>query len=223
MPYRHIPFVTGEIYHIFNRSIAKQPIFKRKNDYERIYNLIDFYRFNKPKLRFSHYNRLRLKERKEFLDNLYSLNKLIDIFAFCLMPNHIHLLVKQNDKDGIATFMSNVQNSYAKYFNTKNKRTGALFQSMFKSVRIESDEQIIHAARYIHLNPLTSYILKDINKLKNYSWSSFYDYMRKQSLGFIDKEIIMGYFSSLAEFKKFTLDQVEYQRELEKIKHLMLE
>lgn len=223
MPYRHIPFITGEIYHIFNRSIAKQPILKRKNDYERIYNLIDFYRFNKPKLRFSHYNRLALKERKEFLDNLYSSDKLLDISAFCLMPNHIHLLVKQNKENGITTFMSNIQNSYAKYFNTKNKRTGALFQSMFKSVRIESDEQIIHTARYIHLNPLTSYVLKDINKLENYPWSSFYNYMKKQSSGFIDKEVIMGYFSSPAEFEKFTLDQIEYQRELEKIKHLMLE
>lgn len=224
MPYRYTPFVTGEIYHVFNRSVARQPIFKRKDNYERIFNLIDFYRFKKPNLRFSHYNVLPPPKRKKFLNNLYSSSdKLIDILTFCFMPNHVHLLLKQNHEDGITTFMRNIQNSYAKYFNIKNKRTGALFQSMFKGVRIESDKQIIHVVRYIHLNPLTSYILKNIDELEKYPWSSFIDYMGKRSLSFVDKDFILGYFSSSSKLKKFTLDQVEYQRTLDKIKHLMFE
>lgn len=224
MPYRRIPFVTGEIYHIFNRSVARQPIFKGKGDYERIFNLVNYYRFEKAKPRYSFYNRLPLPERKKFLEDLYlSKDKLVNIIAFCFMPNHVHLLVKQRITNGISKFMRNIQNSYAKYFNTKNKRGGALFQSMFKGVLTESDEQIVHIARYIHLNPLTSYLLEDINKLEEYPWSSFKDCLGKRSQSFVDKDVILGYFTSLPKFKKFTLDQVEYQRELAKIKHLVFE
>lgn len=223
MSYRRTPIVTGEIYHTFNRSIARQPIFLNIRNYGRALELINFYSYVQPRLRFSHYNRLPLKEKADFLGDLKKNGrKQIQIFAFCLMPNHAHFLIRQIEKNGISKFMSNFQNSYAKYLNTKTDRTGALFQSMFKAVRIESDEQFIHTCRYIHLNPLTSYVIKDMDDLENYPWSSYSEYFRENS-DLIDTSLISGFFPSKKEFKTFTLDQVDYQRKLDKIRHLSLE
>lgn len=224
MPYRKIPIITGEIYHVFNRSIARQPIFLNQRDYERILAVLYFYSFDRPKLRFSHYNRLSYNEQKAFLEDLIKNNtRLVDIIAFCFMPNHLHLLIKEIKGKGISTLMAKLQHSYAKYFNTKNKRTGSVFQAMFKIVRIETDEQLLHVTRYIHLNPLTSYILKDINQLENYPWSSYMDYFSIRKLSFINKNLLLGFFSSKNALKKFTSDQVDYQRKLGKIKHLLFE
>lgn len=228
MPYRKVPLVVGEFYHVFNRSIASQPLFLRDRDYYRAHEVLNFYRFDKPSLRFSHYNRLLQAQRQEFLENLRKSIKRISIFAYCLMPNHVHFLLKQLTETGIADFMSNFQESYAKYFNLKEDRTGALFQSMFKAVRIETQEQFIHVMRYIHLNPLTSFIIKDFDELENYPWCSYAEYMGKVNkdniiLDKAVKEEILQYFGSGIHLRKFTRDQMDYQRKLAEIKHLILE
>lgn len=222
--YRKTVFAPGQIYHVFNRSIAKQPIFHNTRDYQRALDTLIFYSYSNPIVRFSHYNRLSSDKKSEFMKNLRDGDrKRIELLAFCLMPNHIHFLIKEVTENGISTFMSNLQNSYAKYFNQKTVRTGSLFQTMFKAVRIETDEQLVHVARYIHLNPVTAYILKDINQLKGYLWSSFIDYIGLRNLDILNKDLVLGYFSSIEQFISFTNDQIDYQRELDQIKHLTLE
>lgn len=220
MPYRNIPFVTNQIYHVFNRSIASQPIFIDKKDYERILELINYYRFKKPPLRFSHYKRLA-KEQKGEYEISFMINKspMLEILAYCIMPNHIHFLLKPKINNAVSDFMRNLQNSYSKYFNTKRNRTGSLFQFMFKAVRMETDEQLIHVSRYIHLNPVTAYMV-EVGDLEHYEWSSFKDYVLNIN-SFVDKEMISSHFKSIGEHKKFIFDQSEYQRELGKIKHLL--
>lgn len=156
MPYRTTPLVQGEFYHVFNRSIARQPIFTRKDEYQRGLEVLNYYSYQKPPLRFSHYKRLTFKQKADFLAGLESSKKIVQLLAFCLMPNHVHFLIKEIEDGGISRYMSNFQNSYAKYFNIKNDRTGSLFQTRFKAVRIETDEQLLHVMRYIHLNPLKS-------------------------------------------------------------------
>lgn len=224
MSYRKIPFVPGEIYHVFNRSIAHQPIFLAKNYYQRAMDVLEFYSYCNPPLRFSHYNRLPLQEKADFFDSLKKNHKKqIELLAFCLMPNHVHFLIKEIAKNGIRTFMSNFQNSFAKYFNVKTGREGSLFQTMFKGVRIETDEQLLHVCRYIHLNPLTSFILKDLSALENYPWSSFSVYTDKYKFDILERSTILNYFSSIEKFVEFTKDQIDYQRKLDRINHLLLE
>lgn len=224
MPYRQTPLVNGEIYHIFNRSVARQPIFLTDSYYQRAYEVLSYYNNLTPPVRFSHFSRLPTPLKNEILENLNKDNqKLVQILAFCLMPNHVHFLIKEITEKGITTFMRKFQNSYAKYFNTRTERSGSLFQSMFKAVRILTDEQLLHVARYIHLNPVTSYILKDIEELKNYLWSSFPIYIGRQQSDIIDTELVLSLFSSVDQFIKFTKDQIDYQRKLDKIKHLLLE
>lgn len=224
MPYRITPIVPGEIYHVFNRSIASQPIFLSKRDYLRAIKTIEFYSYNKPRLRFSHYNRLPFEEKNNFLKELKNFpQKPLEILSFCLMSNHFHFLIKELSSQGITNFMRSFQDSYAKYFNIKNKRSGSVFQSMFKAIRIENDEQLLHVARYIHLNPYTNYVIKTTDELGDYSWSSYAHYLGKYSFNFISPEIIMTSFSSVERLKEFTLDQADYQRKLKEIKHLLLE
>lgn len=224
MPYRRTPIINGEIYHVFNRSIAKQPIFLSRHDFKRGIEVIKFYQYKKPSLRFSHFNRLPVHLKEKYLGNLKKNNKKnIQLFNYCLMPNHMHFLIKELEGTGISNFMRNFQNSYAKYFNLKHQRSGALFQSMFKIVRIESDEQLLHLCRYIHLNPITSYLINGVDELQNYPGSAYQFYINQQNNEFIDVNFILSFFSSQEKFVNFIADQTDYQRTLDQIKHSILE
>lgn len=222
MPYRKIPIVAGEIYHIFNRSVAKQPIFLTSKDFQRAVDCIKFYLHGNLPIRFSHYRRLPKEQKDQMTKTIENSPKAVEILTFCLMSNHVHFLLRSLTEKGIIQFMSNFQNSYAKYFNIKTERTGTLFQPMFQAIRIESDEQLIHVNRYIHLNPITAYIVKTFADLEKYPWSSYPHYLDK-SPSFVNKEPILNFFKDISTYKQFIADQVDYQRQLNQIKHLVLE
>lgn len=222
MPYRHTLIVPGQTYHVFNRSIARQPIFLNSRYFQRGLETINFYRYLSPPLRFSHFNRLPKVQKENFENKLKTSKKLIEILAFAIMPNHFHFILQENEENGISTFMRNFQNSYAKFYNTKHERNGALFQSMFKIVRIETDEQLLHVVRYVHINPLTSYMLKDINDLELYPWTSYKAYLHDSNSNLVNTSFVLSYYDSLMKFIQFTCDQVDYQRTLSRIKHLTL-
>lgn len=222
MPLRKYPIFPNQIYHVYNRGVSFEQIFKDKRDYQRFTDLINFYRYSSPSLRYSYYARLPQESRRLFLENLEKNNqKLVTIYAFSLMPNHFHFVLKEIIESGIIKFFSNLQNSYAKYFNTKIKRKGSLFLEMFKAVRIESDEQFIHTTRYVHLNPVTSYQVKGINELKNYPWSSLKNYLDKEGWPFVQTDFLRNFFPSKEAMESFTFDQIDYQRKLNEIKHLI--
>lgn len=221
MSRRKIFIATNEIYHLYNRSVASQPIFDTKYNLNHFIDLINFYRFQDTKIRYSHFNRLDKNSKIKFSDSLYTSPTQVEIYAFCIMANHYHFLIKQLSDNGITKFISQIQNGYAKHFNLKTKRFGAVFQSPFKSVRIESEQQFLHTSRYIHLNPLTSYILKEFKELKNYPYSSYPDYVSDKPRQFIDKDYLLGFFKDKKKLEEFTADQVDYQRNLEKIKHIV--
>ncbi len=224
MPYRKTVLAQSEIYHVFNRGVAKLPIFSISADYIRFLDLTDYYRFFNTPMSFSQLQKVAVDERRQILKELHEKIPLhVEIFAFCLMNNHYHLLLKQLTDNGITKFISNIQNSYAKYFNMRTDRSGPLFQPMFKAERIESDEQLLHVSRYIHLNPSTGYLVKSEN-LERYPWSSLNCYVGNDShsMSFVSTTMILGLITN-EKYKEFVHDQVEYQRELAKIRHLVLE
>ncbi len=224
MPGRNLPLVTTQIYHIFNRGTASIPIFLGQKDYERATETILYYQNINTSLRLSFLKRLPIKERTDILMNLRDKQEfLVEIISLCLMPNHIHLLVKQLLDNGISIFMSNFSNSYTRYFNTNQLSFGHIFQGKFKAVRIETDEQLIHVSRYIHLNPYTSYIVKKIDDLLKYPYSSLPEYLNLASTNYYKKDLVLSHFSTIDKYKKFIFDQADYQRELNKIKHLALD
>lgn len=223
MPYRKTILAPGEIYHIFNRGIAGQTIFNSDTHFRRFLELINYYRFANTPVSYSRLKEASIYDKQRIFENLRKGNQLhVEILAFCLMDNHFHFLLKQVTSRGIAKFISNLQNGYAKYFNLRIERTGPLFQPMFKSVRITTDEQLLHVSRYIHLNPSTGYLV-EIDNLENYPWSSLADYLSDSEHQFITTSMILELINSREKYKEFVFDQAGYQRKLADIKHLTLE
>ena len=224
MPRRQIILANEEIYHVFNKGVADLPIFRDQYDYRRIIELVNFYRFQKPPSRYSFFSRLPKNTKNEILSKLQKTNQQVKIFAFVLMPNHYHFQLKQLTDNGISKFMGNLQNAYARFFNTRHHKTGSLFQLRFKAIRMESEEQLLHLNRYIHLNPLTSYLIRKPEDLKTYQRSSYPCFFNSDQQSFIDTDFILKMFSNNRQnFSKFVLNQADYQRQLASIKHLILE
>jgi len=224
MPFRKIPLVTDEFYHIFNRGIASQPTFLNKRDYQRMMETIPFYKNDNLPFKYSKLLMLPVRERAVVWEKIIrAKDSLVEIIAYSLMPNHFHFLLKQTKENGIRRFIGNIVNSYTKYFNTKRERTGPLFQGRFKAIRIETDNQLLHLSRYIHLQPFTSYLVKSLEELMEYPYSSFPEYLQKVREGVCTKEEILTHFKTKGKYKTFVFDNADYQRKLERIKHLLLE
>lgn len=147
-----------------------------------------------------------------------SSNQYIKFISYCIMPDHYHLLVKILVNKYLSKYISDVENSFTRYFNIKFKRKGPLWQTTFKSVKIESNEQLLHVSRYIHLNPTTSYL---VDMPEEWQFSSYKEYiMKPKILGNIVKEI------SIREpliYKRFVENNQDYQRKLKEIKKLIIE
>lgn len=224
MPARNIPLVTGEIYHILNRGIASQPTFIDRQSYKRAIETMAYYQSISPSQKYSLFLIQARKKREEILRKVKDKgNFLAEIIAYCFMPNHFHLLLKQRAEGGISKFLSNFTNSYTRYFNARYHRDGPIFRGKFQAIRVETEEQLLHLSRYIHLNPYSSYVVKNPEELVSYSYSSFPEYLRKAVNEYCQKEIILSHFSTPEGYEKFVLDQADYQRTLERGKHLWLE
>lgn len=219
---RKVIFANNEYYHIYNRGIARQPIFSDKRDYARLLLTLSFYRFLSLPVKLSRLLQLPQNQRETILDEINTKDKkLVDIISFSFMPNHFHLLLKQNVDKGISIFLSKSTNSYTRFFNLRHKRVGDLFQGVFKAVHIETDEQLIHLSRYIHLNPVVSFITKE-SKLTSYPWSSLPDYLSGNSK-MVELGSVLSHFKSPDAYRKFVFDQIDYGKKLENIKHLIIE
>lgn len=222
MPIRKTPLVNDHYYHIFNRGVNKQQIFTNRYDYKRMMDTIRYYKYQNRHLKFSSFLNLGSSLRSEVWKMMEKSKSYIDIIAFCLMPNHFHLLIKQNLDSGVSKFLSEIQNSYTRYFNLRHDRTGHLFQGQFKSVLIQSDEQLQHVSRYIHLNPYSSAIIKSLNDLEKYEWSSIDEYLSDKDYTLCNKNYLINtnMFKTRFDYNKFVHNNADYQKQLEGIKHL---
>ncbi|ODS33577.1 MAG: hypothetical protein SCARUB_01311 [Candidatus Scalindua rubra] len=219
---RKYPLVVGGVYHVFSKSIAGFKIFNNNSEFSRMIATIRYYQKEKPSVKFSKFIKLnRVKEKNPDGTILLSNNeKLLEVIAYCLMPTHLHLILKQLKESGITIFMSNILNSYTRYFNTKHNRKGPLWESRFKNVLVETDEQLFHLTRYVHLNPVTAYL---VNKPEEWLASSYKEYVFKV----VDNERICKYDDVLEvdpnSYREFVQDMVSYQRELATLKNLFFE
>lgn len=211
-----------QIYHIFSRSIAGFQIFNNNSDYQRILQLLKYFQIKEPPTKFSFFLELKQVQQNGFFNYFGLLAKdqikIIQIIAYCLMPTHIHLILKQLTPDGISKFMGNFLNSYSRYFNSKYHRKGPLWESKFQNVLVEKDEQLLHLTRYLHLNPVTAHL---IEQPEDWIYSSFNEYIGKSKYSFCR-------FKGLLEidpnkYRKFVLDRIAYQRELDIIKKQIID
>lgn len=219
---RNVPLEIGGYYHIYNRGVARLPTFSSTGDYQQAILSLSYYQYSQPPIKLSRYKSLLPDEKSKLFESLSHKNsKLAQIISFVLMPNHFHFLLKQVQDQGISKFVSQFTNSYTRYFNIKYSRPGSLFQGPFKAVRVESEEQLIHLSRYIHLNPYVSSVIKK-SQLPIYPWSSFPDYLKGNST-LVDPSPILSHFKSNFDYQIFVLNHSDYARELEVVKHLTLD
>lgn len=181
---RKISFVEGEFYHLYNRGVDKRTIFISSTDYRRFIMLL-YLANSSEDVRIA--NILKSRSYEEVFAHDRG-EQLVAIGAFCLMPNHFHILVTPLAKDGLSKFMLKLQTGYSMYFNTKNNRTGALFQGPFKSEHADGDSYLKYLFSYIHLNPA---------KLKDRNWKENIGTKNRSLRMFVEKYP----YSSLSEYQ----------------------
>ena len=214
---RKLSFSVSECYHIYNRGTEKRDIFLDKADYLRF--IVSLYISNNTDVMHIS-NLINQGETLMKILNMDKKGSLVDIGAYCLMPNHFHLLVKEKTENGISKFMSKLTTGYSMYFNKRYDRTGNLFQGVFKSTHADSDEYLKYLFAYIHLNPVKLVDaewkengIKDKNTadyfLKGYSYSSYFDYSNignRPEIKIINKDAFPKYFSKTKDFEDFIND-----------------
>lgn len=206
---RKFNFCVGEFYHIYNRRNEKNTLFLDDSDYQRFIVLL--YLCN-SKL---HINLSEFPEECNFFD-LNRGDSIVDIGAYCLMPNHFHLLIREKIDNGISLFMQKLSTAYSMYFNKKHFRTGSLFESRFKASHVSDDRHLNHLFAYIHLNPIklidknwkeTGISNKEEAKkfLDTYQYSSYLDYIGKNNKEnhILEISAFPNYFSTFKDFQNF--------------------
>lgn len=146
---------------------------------------------------------------EEWLAKITPKERLVDITAYCLNPNHFHLLLKELQKNGLPLFMKKISTGYAMYFNKKNERSGILFQGRFKSTHIDNNDLLLYISSYINCNSE----VHNIEKAENYQWCSFSEYINENKKGICQKEVILNQFKGKEEYKQFCLDKVVGMKE----------
>lgn len=156
----------GASYHITARGNHRNDIFKDEGDFTKYVSL--------------------MKEALEYFeyDNY-------EIICYCLMDNHIHLLIKTENKSA-GSFIGRINSMYAKYYNKRYNYIGHLFQDRYYSELIESDPQMLETSRYIHLNPVRA---KMVNSPQEYKWSSYKIYIGAEESKFVSYTKILSYFN----------------------------
>src|SRR3989344_2133312 len=203
-----------EIYHVLNRGVDKRQIFMDEQDHFRFIH--DLYEFNDQERIETTFRNFRDYGSDGKIAKTKKKDKkpLVDILAFCLMPSHYHLMLAPRTEKVVSQFIHKINMGYAKYFNQKNKRVGALFQGKYKNILISDDTHFLHLPFYIHFNPLDliyqewrenkiSDPKKAIEFLKSYRWSSHLDYLGiKNFPSILNMKPLMEIFESNNDYQK---------------------
>jgi len=231
---RKLDFANNHYYHIYNRGADKRIIFEDNGDYVRFIHYL--YELNDT-LETSNLSRsinTHLNEGGEasFIKHKREREKLVNIICFCLMPNHYHLILEQLVEGGISKFMQKLGTAYTMFFNTKYKRSGVLFQGVFKAILIDSDGYLLQLFRYIHLNPLEKIgynVAKNIkdwheanNFLESFKWSSYLDYINKNNFPSVTSRDFINKFFPSAEKHQYFINQFTGD-DYHKVKSIIIE
>lgn len=216
---RNFEIAPGELYHIYNRGTDKRNIFTSARDYERFFTLLYVSNGNIP---------VHLQLQGSTLNKVTDIElgkKLVSIGAYCLMPNHFHIILRGIEAGGVSRFMQKLTTGYTMYFNKRHERSGSLFQGRYKAVHIEKDSYLKYLLAYIHLNPIKIIDskwkeegIKDLKKSKShiegYKYSSYLDYVLGYRLEscILDKDILPKYFDTSHDFRSYTNDLLESSR-----------
>jgi putative transposase len=200
MPGRNIykDYVAESYYHVYNKGIDNQIIFKDSSDYAVFLSLLKRYLGNE-----SAKNSVGV-EYANFADQ-------VEVLAFCLMPNHFHLLIYQSSAEGMKLLLKSVSVAYGMYFNKKYKRRGPVFQQRYRAVMIDKDDYLLHISRYIHINP-DNYLV--------WEWSSLPYYLGKFNADWLRPKKILELFEG-DNYSEFIKDYEKRRDELKSLKTIL--
>lgn len=212
MALRKVNFAIQEYYHLYNRGVEKKNIFLDNSDYKKFLFLMYICNTTKSIV------------LREINDNFDRGETIVDIGAYCLMRNHFHILVREKVKGGITAFTRKLLTAYSMYFNKKYERTGKLWQGVFQSSHIDSDEYLKYMYSYIHLNPAVYKDLKwrenlDRNSrelfefVSDYKYSSFSNYLDRATnyqAQILSPKAFPEYFKNPLQYKKELSEWLNY-------------
>jgi REP element-mobilizing transposase RayT len=183
MPYRKVQFAQGQFYHIYNRGVGRQPIFQEEENYLFL-----------------------LRRVKEYASAFH-----IAVITYCLMPNHYHFLLRQDDQIPAGRLPQRVFNSYTKAFNKRYDRTGTLFEGPYKAIHVDQDRYLLHLCRYIHANPVKHGLVPD---LEQWPYSNYLEWIGARNGKLVDRAFVREQFPVPEGYRQFILD---YLSELDKL------
>jgi putative transposase len=184
-------------YHVYNRGWNRGEIFLDTSDYEYFEYLLG--------------RTLSPVQTKDAKGRTFTwLRDKLELNAYCLMPNHFHMLVYQYEEQGVTKLIQSVCTAYTMYFNKKHKRRGPLFENRFKAVEIVRDNQLQHITRYIHLNH------RDFRIWPHSSYADYLDSSRGRS--WLAPQQILDIFDSTTQYQAFVLDYEAAQCERDQLK-----
>jgi len=235
---RKYPFIVGKIYHIYNRGVAKSIICREEADYWRfLQGLCLFNNTESASNILWQLEKTRGRLTLGVLKNYFATEErkpLVRLLAYCLMPNHFHLLVEEIREGGITQFMQKLGLGYARYFNNKYDRVGSLFQGRFKNIAVEEENYLLYLLIYINvLNPAElrepnwkENGIRDVREVlefsEKYQWSTHQEYLGKRGSIIIDKRILKNFLpnsQTYLDLVKMVLEEKRYQE----VSHLILE
>lgn len=222
---RNVIFAPDELYHVYNRGVEKRDIYLDRREYERFLSLLFLANSAKP----IHIQKTDQSSQGWTLTAALEVERdetLVDIVAYCLMPNHFHILVKEKDEGAISKFMQKLSTGYTMYFNKRHDRNGALFQGKFKATHADEDRYLKYLYSYIHLNPIKliqsdwkEIGIKNFNQAENYlnqyKYSSYLDYLgeRRPENKIINMNAGPEYFASAKELEEEMRDWLDLKIE----------
>lgn len=203
---RKVIFATGELYHVYNRGTDRRSIVQDYHDADRfIQSLTEFNTLEPIGSIYEHsFRKHQLGGSTSKCDSELELASegLVHIIAYCLNPNHFHLILEQVSERGIEKFMQRLGTGYTMYFNNKHERSGALFQGRFKAVHVESNEQLLHLSVYVNLNFRVHQYSDSVLLRVRSSWDEYIDEVSdERSMCMKDKTL--GQFRNKKEYREF--------------------
>ena len=180
MPYREL-FVKGNYYHIYNRGASLGKIFFSNDNFLYCIKLL----------------------------KKYAASYSVAIIAYCLMPNHYHFLLRQEEDISLAKFINVLFNAYVQALNKQRGRKGTLFAGRFKHIHIDKNEYLVHLCRYIHLNPVAAGM---VTAPEDWLYSNYREWIGSRTGTLIDHQFVSCYFPQPEDYKNFV---EEYQKERE--------
>jgi len=209
MPQRDTPLVAGEYYHLYNRGHNRQDIFFERENYLFFLRRVRQYLLGEDETS---------KDFGELSRAVWETSEVYTtVVAYCLMPNHFHLLVRPHDDD-LSRRMQRFSISYTKAVNKRYSRVGALFQGQFQAVRVDHDEYLLHLSRYIHLNPVIAGLVR---QPEVWEFSSYRDYIGLRQGTLPAPDVVLSQFPTTSAYRAFVESYQPADKNI--ISHLLLD